>query len=37
MRVVMICDDIRIDRRILQEADTLIAEGHEVILLATWA
>ena len=34
MRVVMLTMDVQIDRRILQEAETLIDEGHEVILLA---
>lgn len=34
MRVVMLTDDVQIDRRILQEAETLIDDGHEVILLA---
>ncbi len=34
MRIVMITPDIQIDRRILHEAETLIAAGHEVILLA---
>ena len=36
MRVVMLTDDIMIDRRILQEAETLRGKGHEVILLAGW-
>ena len=34
MRVVMLTDDVPIDRRILQEAGTLIEDGHQVILLA---
>ena len=34
MRVVMLTDDVQIDRRILQEAHTLIGAGHEVIVLA---
>lgn len=34
MRIVMLADDVQIDRRILLEAETLIAAGHEVILLA---
>ncbi|WP_165191000.1 glycosyltransferase [Caulobacter soli] len=35
MRIVMLTDDSNsIDRRILLEADALIAKGHEVILLA---
>ena len=37
MRIVMVTPDSRyIDRRILQEAETLFAEGHEIILLAEW-
>lgn len=32
--VLMICDDTRIDRRILQEAETLIAQGYDVTLLS---
>jgi glycosyltransferase involved in cell wall biosynthesis len=36
MRIVMLTDDVQIDRRILQEADSLIELGHEVILLAGW-
>jgi glycosyltransferase involved in cell wall biosynthesis len=34
VRVVMVTDDVQIDRRILQEADSLIGIGHEVILIA---
>jgi glycosyltransferase involved in cell wall biosynthesis len=34
MRIVMLTDDVAIDRRILQEAATLEADGHDVILLA---
>lgn len=35
MRIVMVTDDATaIDRRILLEADTLLDDGHEVILLA---
>ncbi|MCK4624293.1 MAG: glycosyltransferase, partial [Phycisphaerae bacterium] len=30
----MLTDDVMIDRRIIQEAETLIDQGHEVILLA---
>jgi len=30
----MITDDVQIDRRILQEGETLSSEGHEIILLA---
>lgn len=37
MRIVMVTPDSRyIDRRILQEAETLITQGWEVILLANW-
>ncbi|MDY7010750.1 MAG: glycosyltransferase family 4 protein [Planctomycetota bacterium] len=35
MRIVMVTDDVVIDRRILQEAETLIDQGHEVILIAS--
>ncbi|MCK4624291.1 MAG: hypothetical protein KAV00_03200, partial [Phycisphaerae bacterium] len=34
MRILMLTDDVAIDRRIIQEAETLIDRGHEVILLA---
>lgn len=34
MRVVMLTDDVQIDRRILLEAETLYSKGCEVILLA---
>ena len=34
MRVVMIADDVEVDRRIIQEAQTLSDRGDEVILLA---
>src|SRR5579863_886653 len=34
MRVLMLTDDVQIDRRILLEAESLIRLGHEVILLA---
>lgn len=34
MRIVMVTDDVEIDRRILAEARTLIEQGHELILLA---
>ena len=34
MRVVMLTDDVQIDRRILLEAESLQGRGHEVILLA---
>ena len=37
MRILMLTDDVVIDRRILQEAETLIDLGHEVILLAAGA
>ncbi len=30
----MLTDDVPIDRRILQEAQTLLADGHQIILLA---
>jgi glycosyltransferase involved in cell wall biosynthesis len=36
MRIVMLTDDVQIDRRIVQEAQSLITQGHEVILLAGW-
>jgi len=36
MRIVMLTYDRRVDRRIFQEAETLITAGHEVILLAGW-
>ncbi len=35
MRIVMVTDDVVIDRRILQEAESLIDLGHEVILIAS--
>lgn len=35
MRVVMVTDDSFIDRRILQEAESLHSAGHEIILLAS--
>ena len=35
VRVVMLTDDVEIDRRILLEAESLHAQGHEVILLAS--
>lgn len=34
MRIVMVTDDVQIDRRILLEGETLSRYGHEVILLA---
>lgn len=34
MRILMMTDDVQIDRRIIQEAKSLIARGHEVILLS---
>ena len=34
MRILMLTDDRVIDRRILQEAESLIDRGHEVILIA---
>src|SRR5215475_9391683 len=37
MRIVMLTDDVQIDRRILLEAESLIDSGHEVVLLAGWA
>ncbi len=37
MRIVMLTDDKQIDRRILLEAETLCARGHEVIVLAASA
>src|SRR6202012_3237619 len=32
-RVLMICDDVQIDRRIILEAQTLIRQGCEVIVI----
>jgi glycosyltransferase involved in cell wall biosynthesis len=32
----MVTDDVMIDRRILLEAESLISQGHEVILLSGW-
>ena len=32
-RIVMLCDDQQIDRRILQEAESLVRDGNEVIVL----
>lgn len=37
MRIVMLTDDIQVDRRILLEAESLHREGHEIILLAEHA
>lgn len=37
MRILMITDDVQIDRRILLEAESLFSQGNEVILLANWA
>src|SRR5262249_34693116 len=37
MRIVMLTDDVQIDRRILLEAESLSDCGHEVVLLAGWA
>lgn len=37
MRIMMITDDTIIDRRILLEAESLIKQGNEVILLAAWS
>lgn len=34
MRILMITPDVQIDRRILHEAETLYAAGHEIILIA---
>lgn len=34
MRIVMLTDDVQIDRRILLEAESLYRSGHEIILLA---
>ncbi len=37
MRIVMVTpDNVYIDRRILQEAEVLFEQGHEIILLADW-
>ena len=36
MRVVMVTDDVRIDRRILAESESLAGCGHEVIIVAAW-
>jgi glycosyltransferase involved in cell wall biosynthesis len=36
MRIVMVTDDVRIDRRILAESDSLTRHGHEVIIVAGW-
>jgi len=36
MRVVMVTDDVRIDRRILAESVSLAGHGHEVIIVAAW-
>ena len=36
MRIIMLTDDKKIDRRILLEAETLSAHKHEVIILAAW-
>src|ERR1700722_11110044 len=36
MRVVMVTDDVRIDRRIIAESDSLALHGHEVIIVAGW-
>lgn len=36
MRVVMVTDDVRIDRRILAESESLARHGHEVIIVAGW-
>ncbi|MFZ4561651.1 MAG: glycosyltransferase, partial [Saprospiraceae bacterium] len=37
IRVLMICDDTQIDRRILQEAESLIDQGFEVYVLGRQA
>src|SRR5690242_20477074 len=37
MRVVLLTTDIEIDRRILQEAESLANHGYEVIVIAGWA
>ncbi len=34
MRILMVTDDVQIDRRILLEAESLVSLGHEVILIA---
>lgn len=36
MRIVMLTDDRKIDRRIMLEAETLCAQNYEVIVLALW-
>ncbi len=36
MRVVMVTDDVRIDRRILAESESVALHGHEVIIVAGW-
>jgi glycosyltransferase involved in cell wall biosynthesis len=36
MRIVMVTDDARIDRRILAESESLARYGHEVIIVAGW-
>jgi glycosyltransferase involved in cell wall biosynthesis len=36
MRVVMVTDDVRIDRRILAESESLARHGQEVIIVAGW-
>jgi glycosyltransferase involved in cell wall biosynthesis len=37
MRVVMLTDDVQIDRRILLESESLAHHGYEVIVIAGWA
>jgi glycosyltransferase involved in cell wall biosynthesis len=36
MRVVMVTDDVHIDRRILAQSESLTRHGHEVIIVAGW-
>jgi len=36
MRILMLTDDVQVDRRILLEAESLVSQGHELILLAGW-
>jgi glycosyltransferase involved in cell wall biosynthesis len=37
LRIVMMCDDTQIDRRIIHEAESLIRQGNEVIVLGRMA
>src|SRR3954469_5379802 len=34
LKVLMICQDVRVDRRIVLEAQTLVAAGYRVAILA---